>query len=759
VDENFRPILGRGENYIFSDESRPGLPGKDKRPSFELAKERLKSNIQKVKTQIHSIPNEHKLNEIVVNLKMELGYTAKSYHPNNFIKQAGIKDVGTKKWEKKEVTKNGVIKISQGKDIFLRLSEKDLFHIEELLNRNETTLTKGFIDDVRTMRDLYVTDNEELLTSFNSGWRSGRVEIVLHPFGDLEEDVESSFINLLKNSGGDPSKIKVRSYSPGPTFISAYLERHTLERIVKFNPVRTVHPLNMRNNYEKGGTPTNFNLPTPPSEVNRSSITVGVFDGGIIPENPMFKGFANENMPILDPQDNEFLQHGTSVVGAILYGDLKRQSTLPVPSVNVESFRVFPLSDKNDYDLYEVIDQIEEIVPNRRDIKVFNLSIGPYGPIEDDYISRFTYVIDKLSQNGERLFVVAVGNDGDLKEDSDRRIQSPSDTINGLGVGAYTLDSDQQRVRAPYSCIGEGREGAKVKPDITEYGGCSNSPFHLINVDGKTKHFDSGTSFAAPLVSRKAAELVGRCNLVDPLVAKALIINSADHPNKQFDRYLGYGALPDSVENILACSNNKITVLFRQKILPKKYARLEIPVVKDLDYKGKVDIHWTIAVATKPNPLNSDDYTSCCIEDFFYPNISDYVFRSPDSKRNLKRNLINDRDEIEELLNQEWKKGKYPASKSGTKYLNEQERRANFKWDSVVKKGVSVNYDKLKEPYLVLHAMDRYLDENISDFFDYSVVVTIDYRDYKGDAYRDTIQNFNQLEMAKIRNVNEILVK
>ncbi|WP_187118950.1 S8 family peptidase [Bacillus marasmi] len=761
MTDKFRPILGRGENYIFPDQNRPGAPVTDRRPSYEDARGRLLSQIHTVKDQVKEIPAENRLDEVIFNMKMALGYTAKSYHPNNLIKQSGIKDVGSKKWQVKEVN-NGKETIKQGKSIFLRMSEDELVYLERLLNQKSSDLPKGFIDDIRTVEEFYIGDNDYLLDIFNQDWNGGRVEFVLHPFGNLEDVAEERFMNLLNKYGGNPNKAKVRSYSPGPTFISAYVERETLEHLVNFNPIRTVHPMVFRGVPEIRGSLTNLALPKPPLENTKSSITVGVFDGGLKEDSPYFSDFSKENNPIETEEIPDFIQHGTGVVGTILYGDLKeygKEDTLETPFVNVESFRVLPPSDPNDIDLYEVIDVIEDVVPKRTDIKIYNLSIGPYGPIEDDYISRFTYVIDSLSQNGERLFTVAVGNDGDMEDDDSRRIQSPSDTVNGLGIGAYTFDQEQKIIRAPYSCIGEGREGAKVKPDIVEFGGCERNPFHLVGLDGKSRFFASGTSFAAPLVARKAAEIMGRCNLVDPLVAKALIINSSMHPEMQFDRYLGYGATPAKVEEILGCDTNRVTVLYKQRILPKKYARLEIPVVKDLDYNGKVNIYWTIAIAAKPNPLNTEDYTTSGIEEYFYPNVNDYKFTSPDNKHNYKRNLLTQEDEVQELLNQNWKQSRFPVTKSGTMYLNEQERRAEFKWDTIVKKGVSVQYKNLDSPFLVLHAMDRNIEEHLSDFFNYAVVVTVEYEKYQGDAYQSTVSQFNKLEMAQVKNRNELFVK
>lgn len=75
------------------------------------------------------------------------------------------------------------------------------------------------------------------------------------------------------------------------------------------------------------------------------------------------------------------------------------------------------------------------------------------------------------------------------------RIQSPSDMVHGLGVGAFSL-MPHPPVHAAYSCIGPGRECGKVKPDLVAFGGCENTPIHLsLTIPGQ-KALWWGTSFA-----------------------------------------------------------------------------------------------------------------------------------------------------------------------------------------------------------------------------------------------------------------------
>ncbi|WP_187644959.1 S8 family peptidase [Paenibacillus terrae] len=762
MDEDFLPILARGEEYIEFEKTRSGPPINSKLPSYEEARSKLLGNIAVAKKTIKEMPDDLRVSDVVVNLKMTLGFTAKSFHPVNLIKQSGAEDIGSKKWTQTTTDKKGQPKLDIGKNVFLRMSEETLVYFDKMLNQKQSELHKGFIEDVKKIEDFYVSGNDSLIDIFTTDWKPGRIELVFHPFGELEQEVITKFFDLFHAAGGDKDKIRYKSYFPGPMFMSVYCGRDTLEQILRFNPIRTAHPLLFKGVPMFRGGLSGFALPNPPKGDFKSSIVVGMFDGGIKEEHPLLKRYVTERNPINTLESGEDLEHGIAVAGSMLYGNLKGYSTgsiLPTPPVTVESYRVLPLSDPYDINLYEVIDLIEEVVPKRTDIKVFNLSIGPYGPIEEDYISRFTYVLDSLSGKGERLFTVAVGNDGEMPNEEDRRIQAPADIINGLGVGSYTYGEKGSLIRAPYSCIGEGREGCKVKPDIVAFGGCEDHPFHLLGKDGSHKLLASGTSFSSPIVASKAAELIGRCSVADPLVARALIVQSANHPNKEHDKYLGFGAIPESVEEILGCTENKVTVLYKNRILPTKFAKVNIPFIEGLDYKGPVDVTWTIAIATPPNPIHSEDYTTNCIEDFFYPNSNVFSISSPDKKHNLKRHLFKDKDEIEQLQLQGWKLSTHPVTASGNIYKNEQQRRADFKWDTIVKKSRPISkYQSIDAPYLVLHGMDRNIS-SASDFINYAIAITVHYKNYNGNAYLKTIDNYNKLEIVKIRSINEIMIR
>lgn len=770
MEKKFRPILGRGEEYVYPYKKENSVPKRDTRPSYAMAQKRLIEEIRNVKSEIRNIPYEYRMNEIVVSLRMNVDYSSKSYHPHTFIKQSNAEEIGSKKWIKTFQTKKKdkiTIKNKIGKDLFLRISEDNLNNLLDIVSKDEEEQAKGFIDDIRSVEQFYFDDHSKLIDIFDKKWEGGRTELVIHPFGNERQEAVDKLIELIKNCNEDISSIKVRYYDVGLVFISAFLNRETLQKILPFNPIRTAHPLEFRGLPEIRGGVTNFKLPQPPAENLKSSIILGLFDGGVYSDNPLLKGHVIEHNPIPTLKNDDYVQHGIGVAGVALYGNLKEFSyndILPIPSISIESFRVLPLSDPKDYDLYEAIDIIERVAKERTDIKIYNLSLGPYGPIEDDCISRFTYVIDELSKDNKRWFSIAVGNDGDLPDEEDCRIQAPADAVNSMGVGAYTFDTDGEIIRAPYSCIGDGREGCKVKPDIVAFGGDDKNPIQLIGLDGKNKWFAQGTSFASPFVASKAAEIVGRCNFVNPLLARALLIHTAIHPQNKYDKYLGYGIIQENAEQILGCEQNKVKVVYQRSILPTKYAKLDLPIVHDLSYHGEVEIEWTVAISTRVNPLNTEDYTITCLEDTFYPNVNKYKFTytlPSGKKRTTTKHLIKDKEEIEQLINCDWQKSKMPVtdSQNNSKYKTEQERKENFKWDTVMKRRVRIaKYDQLENPYIVLHAMERGQQDEINPIH-YAVAVTIYYKDFNGDAYTRTLEVYNKLEQAQVYAVNEILIR
>lgn len=759
-----RPILTNAHAYNESEPYRKTPPGKDKRLSYEENKKILIGEITSIENDIKNYPEKFIMDDVIINLRMRIDRSSKSYHPTKLLRDISVKEVGTKKWGKQYVKKKKnkeEVEWKFGKDIFIMINKNNLKSFKESLIKD--SLDDSDKDAIRSIDCLYYDKHDNILNSFDDKWESGRIEIVLHPYFQKDKEMLDKFYELLKEAKADLSSIKIKQYNDGPTFISMKANKKIVKSIAPFNPLRSIHPLKFRNLDDVSTSDTNVCNYTIQEGNSKPSVTVGVFDGGIPSNHPILEPYVDEvNLTTL-AKSNEDIMHGTAVCSALLFGDLKniKGNILPIPTVKVESFRVLPLTDPNDIDLYEIIDNIEKMVPTKKDIKVYNISLGPVGPIEDDIISRFTYAIDRLSKDGERIFVVAVGNDGHL-DDGLGRIQSPADSVNNIAVGCYDYDNEGKIIRADYSCYGDGREGAKVKPDIVEYGGSSSCNMKFIGLDGMSSLYGIGTSFAAPIVARKLAEILGYSSIKSPLTSKALMIQSSDHPNTKPDKYLGYGVVKNNYLDMLECSKNKITVIYESSLLKGKMAKLAIPLVKNLNFDGRVKISWTICVNTSANNRDADDYTDMSIKDTFYPNVNKFTFTHPNTGKKRSIDILKDSEEAKLLYDTGWEQSGTPKSSSNTtlKYSTEQELRKDFKWDTVTKRtSGKVKFDDLNEPYIVIHALSRDREDIESDTIQYSIALTIEYIKCKEDVYEKTLEEYPLLQQAEIEIANEVRIE
>lgn len=555
---------------------------------------------------------------------------------------------------------------------------------------------------------------------------------------------------------------RVASYPDGPTFISCRITKAALNAIAGANPLRAAHPLIFSGLEDLRNAPT-APAPKPPATSTRSTIKIGMFDGGVDQNHPLLKGHVeqDESLSIKSKPNSNMVAHGTAVAGSLLYGALNgynSEASLPPPGVFVTSIRALPTSDPNDIDLYECIDVIEAAVPARPDLIFYNLSFGPRGPILEDTISRFTYSLDRLAAAHKVGFCVAVGNDGEAGQTLNR-IQAPADLVNGFGVGAYTK-RDGKDVHAEYSCRGPGRECGKIKPDLVAFGGCSQHPMHLVSVNATRKLLAWGTSFASPLAASLGGQATQSFERGTSLLARALLVHVAKHPSKDPDHLLGHGIVPTSLDDVLRCENNEVTIIFQGSIEPTKRVRLPILLPAETKLTGKVKVAWTVAALPGITPNHPSDYTSCCIEDTFYPNSKVYKFSKKESGKLLTKtkHIEKDAAEIAELKKNKWKQADMPTSESGNRYpKGEDERRAHdFKWEPIVRHSVSKNADSIFDPFLILHAIPR---NGAKELLDYAAVVTISAPKFNGDLYDLVIRRFTALQPIRLRTEAELRVR
>jgi hypothetical protein len=761
MSKNRRPILYKGERLATPVE-KPSM-GFTKQPeiSFDEARTNLLSNINTTISDIEKISSKNKLpNESVVCVRMHHDFTAKSYYPQAIFNQEGLTEIGSRMWREKKNDKT----VNSGKMFFLRVEQDALSYLKNRLNQSVSRHTQAFMLSVRRLSGLGLLDEKDQILGFNNNWNEGMIEAVIHPFNIDKDLVVSHFINTLRETGVKDNSIKWKQYGGGVTFLSVFGNKQTLDAIRGYNPLRTAHPLEGRNLIDFARGTDVVGCPLPPVFKKKSKIVVGILDGGFDSTNAFLNNYVVSEDCVVGASTKPGINHGTLVTGAALYGplnDYKDNVVLPEPAISAKNFRV--LSKETRHEMYDSIDAIESIVPKNPEINVYNVSFGPRHPILDDSINRFTYSLDLLSDKYNVLFCVAVGNDGD--QIGYDRIQSPSDMVNGLAVGSYTLNRGKKE-RSDYSCVGPGREGSKLKPDVVAFGGCSRTPIQLFSEVAGSRSYTRGTSFSSPIVAGAAAQLIGGSkNIIDSLVAKALIIHTAEEKKEKHCKEIGHGTLPEDISNIVSCQEKTFTLIYNGEILPKSFAKFEIPWVQGIT--GKVKFSWTLAVMTGVNESSPDDYTNTMIELTFYPNSKKFRFKKPahikDPKiKDVNLHLEKDATKIAKLLKEGWVQSDYPLTSSNSasspsKFLKESELRADLKWDTTdhrVNKKVATGVDN---PFFIVHAMARGKNAD-KQKVKYALILTIEAPKSKIDIYEKVLNKYTALAPVSVDIKTNVVV-
>ncbi len=262
-----------------------------------------------------------------------------------------------------------------------------------------------------------------------------------------------------------------------------------------------------------------------------------------------FEDLTNPELEI-KPED---YTHGTSVSSIIVDG----------PNINPQledgcgRFRVkhFGVARDGNYSAFTIMKKIKEIVVSNPGIKVWNLSLGSNKEINQNFISPEAAILDEIQYENDVIFIVSGTNKLNNENKEEKMIGAPADSINSIVVNSVnSLGSP-----ATYS-----RRGLVLsffnKPDVCSYGGDKNDYIRVCTPTGEK--FCSGTSYAAPWVTRKVAYLIEILGLSRE-VAKALIVDAAAGWNsagsdKKLARIMGHGVVPKNINNIVNSDNDEI---------------------------------------------------------------------------------------------------------------------------------------------------------------------------------------------------------
>jgi hypothetical protein len=277
--------------------------------------------------------------------------------------------------------------------------------------------------------------------------------------------------------------------------------------------------------------------------------------------------------------------HGTRVAGAILYGEVVAKNGTPQLPFWIQNARVLDENNSMPVDMFPpqaVRAAVERFHRSPRNTRIFNHSINAYSFCRTRYMSAWAAEIDLLCATYDVLFIQSAGNlpitgtnpqpgvrdhlvagrnYPEYLSEASARIANPAQSLQALTVGSVAYGSFQAggwSTFAPeaghpsaFSRSGFGIWNV-IKPELVEYGGddtrTGNQPPDVQEggrIAGACPElvrsttfppgppFDrdvAGTSFAAPKVTRIAAQIQSVLPNEPALLYRALIVQSARWP-------------------------------------------------------------------------------------------------------------------------------------------------------------------------------------------------------------------------------------
>lgn len=390
----------------------------------------------------------------------------------------------------------------------------------------------------------------------------------------------------------------------------------------------------------------------------REVAPIGLIDEEVM-EHPLLEPSIASRRRI--PSEHEWAppgDHGTLVGGLLVLGDIESAhagmddwvAVYPVHAVRVlephpdlPGATRFPGSEPE----VSVIEEAVRTLHAEEGVRVFNISITDPSAFDGPHLSLWSERMDELARELDVLFVIAVGNQRpELQEGEDMlgaypdallapaaRVAEPGAAANVLTVGAVARSAAPQRLSgevrlgdraiapvgepSPFTRSGPGVSGA-IKPDVSHFGGnwVLNDSDILVEADfgvsvlstragnGRLFGIANGTSYAAPRVTRLAAEVLARypgssANLLRTLIGAASrpLAVPASFEKKDRRRVSGNGFVAEA--DALDSGRNRVALMYEGEIEPDTTMIHPLPLPDDF-VEASAERFITIALAFDP---------------------------------------------------------------------------------------------------------------------------------------------------------------
>ncbi|WP_404364487.1 S8 family peptidase [Corallococcus coralloides] len=710
------------------------------------------------------MPRHHRLNEVVIELRLDEKFLAKSHHPDKLLQAAGLEVRGVGSWVQHGPARGakateGELKTYNSRSLYVSGNLSAIKALQHVILHGSSKGPQRDIEkvdsDVTKLEGIRLPKPSEHSSAMGKVRQA--VEVVLFGWdGQLHDEALDRVRRLLAKYRVPTERTRIKVYDNGPTFIAAVVPPEVLKELGEYNFLRAVRHL-PRIQLTRQIVRSSLQGFLPLVAAGKPRPRLAVFDGGYAKGNPILDPYVEVHDCTPMPALQELLEHGRMVISSAVLGPVPEDGIVLEPKCRVLSYRVLPDAQGDDeLEMYGVVDALEKYVPKLPpDVKVVNLSLGPPGPI-DRVPSRLTYAIDRLTREHEVLFFIAAGNEGHVP--GRERVQAPADAVNNMGVGAFQLNAENEPEPASYSSRGPGRSGAITKPDLVAFGGCPARPFYVLGPTPGVLQGVAGTSCSTPCVASLSAGVVtavASTASLTPEAQRALLIHTAKKMKGVKKQQVGYGRAADNVEEVLACSSTRVSVLYQGYLSPRDSWKLPFLLPPDFDGNGKVDFSWTLVFSPEVDLGSPDEYALGGLEIKFRPHSDEYYFSEPTKRgedREGERVLVNIHQEAaraRELTRLGWKKSVLPASDTPTGGKKEQYlREVDGKWETVVRDHRGKMPGGLSEPMLTLVVLGRRSwdkkDKEIKAR--YAAVLTVDAPKYKGDLYQAVVRSFPKLQ-------------
>jgi hypothetical protein len=750
-DRHREPILVGGEQL--RDLVPPSRGGGAKYHPFDVAetRERLGTALRDLAQTANQMPAPLRGERVAFQLTLLPNYLSSTYFPAELLDAADLSLIGTRGDRARYRTRT-IDETRPTTSLIVAGTERSLAQLEHLVTQvSQREGVPAEARQLREMSEIRLARPDEILKTRETAVEAERTdeaeqneswEAVLQVLlgarrGTSDPSVRAKWRRFVRELGGSVDDDGTRELD-GLAFVPTRLDPLALERAAAFNPLRAIR---RRPHFRpvpgtsllRGARPAS--VVAAPDGLRPSTDTrIAVFDGGIDLRSPALANYAALSHLTPEPADPEDIAHGCLVTSAVLHGYPLPGGVLRTPTVGVDHYRISPVptDEHSDEDCNGTLDRIEQTV-RAGQYRLVNLSLGPRRPMDDDDPHLWTGRLDHLAVEQDVLFVVAVGNDGDRDHDLGfDRIQVPADIVNGLAVGASNVPHDNANwARAPYSCVGPGREGDRVRPSGLAFGGDpSGIEFCGIGPSGVWLR-SWGTSYSAPLVTHGLADVLSRGFIRGKVVntLRALAIHNAEKPRQPSERdHVGHGRLPISYDPALTNEPDEVTVVYEDIIARGSVVALSLPWPDGVQ-NGRARMRWTLAYTSPVNLADAAQYTRAAIEPHFRPHAQRHNVLDP-SGRIIGVVDLQDRAQVQAHLDQGRTLSAKPKARpmgDGRTWPSERESRDAGKWETVIDVNQGMDAKSLYRPRLELEyfARDgRLVDAEDAPDLPYTLVVT-----------------------------------